>query len=343
MGEDAKIDLSGEDLLEFIKLSYPKIYARAYPRRYQHPDAYHSPKWLALLAADSYMQRKLDFKIDGKNINMPSMHSYRVLAELVDMGVPTYFVSPALLSALMNTKLPDMRLCDLKWPLAALLFVLPKGGLASPDGDCMYLGIASLPKEPNPPMLDEVGVVARTASICTVCYTSSKAAYTWSHPLNEDPVSIGASDPLMEYYRPIGNMIGNDGSVLGGIPELIPQDLPEAEKNFIAFAPQLAIQVMLAMVSRPDLVTSGSCIRGGKTSGKFKDSPKPEVWSPNVIGKTYTIKSERSDEDSGTGTHASPRTHWRVGHFRLYEPCPENRWKVSKQIWIEPVLVSARK
>ena len=61
---------------------------------------------------------------------------------------------------------------------------------------------------------------------------------------------------------------------------------------------------------------------------------------PRWIGKNYKIKSEQS-VTTESGTHASPRTHWRRGHWRCIEPGEGKQWKESKRLWIEPVLINA--
>ena len=75
-----------------------------------------------------------------------------------------------------------------------------------------------------------------------------------------------------------------------------------------------------------------------KGFGKKNNIPSPKY--PRWIGKNYKIKSERSPT-AENGTHSSPRTHWRRGHWRCIEPGEDKRWKESKQLWIEPVLINA--
>jgi hypothetical protein len=71
-----------------------------------------------------------------------------------------------------------------------------------------------------------------------------------------------------------------------------------------------------------------------------EDEPRTKsgacFWTPNWIGKDYQIKTERGS--SKGGTHSSPRTHWRRGHFRE-QPIGEGR-NETKTIWIEPTLIN---
>ena len=55
-------------------------------------------------------------------------------------------------------------------------------------------------------------------------------------------------------------------------------------------------------------------------------------YSKTVIGRNYATK--RSDGNGGT--HASPRMHWRRGHFRQQAFGP--KMSERKIIWLEPTL-----
>jgi hypothetical protein len=99
-------------------------------------------------------------------------------------------------------------------------------------------------------------------------------------------------------------------------------------KNPLAFR-NIVLNSLLVMLARPELVEhDGHRVR---TMKKGKD-PAREEWTPNWLGRTYRI--QRAD---GDGTHASPRLHWRRGHFRQ-QPCGAGG-KERKTIWLEPVLV----
>ena len=62
-----------------------------------------------------------------------------------------------------------------------------------------------------------------------------------------------------------------------------------------------------------------------------------QIIVPRVIGEGYKPKIIRNYEP--TGTHASPRTHWRSGHWRQ-QPTGKRDNPEHKTIWIEPILVN---
>ena len=317
------MDHGSERIFEMAQRDYPGIIAKVYPRRYRTDGAYHNPKNLACAGVNAYICAKLGFsnrlnelerQLGGPkqlgDINLPALSIYRTLTRLTDFQMPTYFVSKGLLTALLNTDLPELRLCDLKWPLDALLFVLPSGGLQSPVGECEYIGIARhAANVPSSTLLDEDAVRTPRDVLTAFCGTADKqgTGFTWYHPINEDPLTV--QDPVSTEMSP-------------------------TEAGFLPTMQRIVLQLLLTMTVRPDLVSRGTKVKDAVVDSR-KHKAKPELWSPNIIGQTYQSKTESED---GNGTHESPRCHWRRGHFRLYEK--GEHWKVTKQVWIEPVLIN---
>lgn len=62
-----------------------------------------------------------------------------------------------------------------------------------------------------------------------------------------------------------------------------------------------------------------------------------QIIVPQVIGEGYKPKVIRNYESQGT--HASPRTHWRSGHWRQ-QPYGSKEEPKYKTLWIEPILVN---
>lgn len=89
----------------------------------------------------------------------------------------------------------------------------------------------------------------------------------------------------------------------------------------------LVFNLLYAMAAKPEYVESGHKI------GRHKKS-NSEIWSPNIVGRKFAVK--RAAE---AGTHASPRTHWRRGHFR-HQPFGKGLTE-HKIIWLEPMLIGA--
>lgn len=106
--------------------------------------------------------------------------------------------------------------------------------------------------------------------------------------------------------------------------------------RFVSKMVYLAVSAAMAMTSRPALVESGLCTRSEKRHSKTGKLEREALWSPNFVGRSYRRVPLG-------GTHASPRAHWRCGHWtkQHYGPRPwtsETPWKLE---WREPVLVNA--
>jgi hypothetical protein len=121
------------------------------------------------------------------------------------------------------------------------------------------------------------------------------------------------------------------------------EDLSEKDAPFVEGVGVIVFGLFMAMNARPELVEKAQLLK--RVPGKA-GKPIREFWSPNIIGQKYKPKREvprvRAGQfefrgDKERGTHASPRLHWRRGHFRQQAYGEQRR--LRKVIWIEPCLI----
>lgn len=118
----------------------------------------------------------------------------------------------------------------------------------------------------------------------------------------------------------------------------------ERHKEFFDKIRNLTVSVLLLLNTSPDSIVSDVLpaetiedYEKPKGFGKIRSALPPKY--PRWIGKNYQIKSQRRQASRRGGTHASPRAHWRCGHFRRLEPGEGKRWTEQKTLWIEPVFI----
>jgi len=81
--------------------------------------------------------------------------------------------------------------------------------------------------------------------------------------------------------------------------------------------------------------SDGASIEESQREGKSKGKGDSGLWSPKWVGQRH-----RRDTDTIKGTHASPRTHWRRGHWRN-QAIGEGRIS-RKRLWIKPMLINTQ-
>ena len=104
----------------------------------------------------------------------------------------------------------------------------------------------------------------------------------------------------------------------------------ENETLRLQLAADWVFKLLFVMAAKPEIVSGG-----GKRGQNNKKGT--EWFNPITVGNKYQHKSTGS---STNGDNASPRMHWRRGHFRhqQYGSRENPKYKV---IWIEPMLVNA--
>lgn len=113
----------------------------------------------------------------------------------------------------------------------------------------------------------------------------------------------------------------------------------ETKSNGVMYAGQwLLYQIFLYKMIKNEQPSSYECRQAGVIKGKSdKISRSKTGLSPIVIGKDYKPKYKYGQP---IGTHASPQTHWRSGHWRQ-QPIGKKDKPEYKTIWIEPTLINA--
>jgi hypothetical protein len=312
--------------LVYVEETLPAIWKRLNPRRYQVPDGYGQPKHLALLGAAAQISSLTGFRQVGVESHAAGPIAYLALARLAGMNVPTYFVGRDMVEALMRTDLPEkFALQDVRWPLPALHVCLPEGALTDPVGRSFtHLIIARVEGGKTYQLVPEIadpGVIAPEDAIVTLAYCpDATGAACWHHGLNGDSVVVGSVDA---YVLPV--------------PDYADESEAVADRLFGDTCRRLALQILLAMVARPELIEAETLARPPKIKGGRE--VHPGLWNPNFLGKAYRSKRQSSEGDVAGEGHK--RTHWRRGHFRNY--LVTRGFKEDRVLWIEPILVNAPK
>lgn len=307
-------------LRQGVQEEHPELWSRIYPRVYNDIGGYGSPQ-----DAATHMCEPL-IAATWLGENTPPIHRalIAVAAELMKHNVPTYFVKRDLLDSLAATDYRDaLDWVELELPHEAMLLMLPKGWLVTPEGHAMdWLVLARLTEgeEYHVP-----GIVPRTRFTNTslVCggVAWSVDTQAWYH------YAINAKEAPTVRFAELPGTYASDTPM--AVPELPGDD--EFTRRMLT----VALHVVLYMLALPDEVSRSKVVSRIKAK---RDRPAKEFWSPNIVGFRYAIQREERAGGAG-GEHASPRTHWRRGHWTR-QAYGEGR-KLRKTLWIRPVLVCA--
>lgn len=295
----------------------PELWKMCYPRHYEVGQQYASPKQLALKLLELRMQAELSHRRSeaqqSKNMLMMS-----AAAGLVNLQVPIFFVAPDLLTA-VRLSIPPV---DLDWralplPFTSAAFALPRGSLKHDSrGEVSYVWYTRIRKgEAYPvfPASPPIGISPEEAIVIVASCMESPGRMLFSI------IFTGTSAPTL-------NLVG-----LSEGPDLEASSLKVLQADdhtMIGTASALLLSLLFVMNAREGLWEKG------RFTGKRARSGL-EFWTPNILGKTYRLRSKGGEAASGI----SPRMHWRRGHMRQ-QAYGQGR-ALRRSQWIEPVLVSA--
>lgn len=341
-----------EKFLTRLPEIHPQTYKAVYPRRITPPGGYANPKYFSV---SLWSAIEVGFKSEMSML--PHLTGLMNALSHIEHRVPTYFVRSEFAQAVTQTEPPaDFKFGEIKWPMPAMLFVLPTDFAMSYFGFMVpFISVSLAPVGKYPQMfknlpdcempLHAVHPIDNKREHMNIVYpvysqTSTPVDYTGTYPLTLN-VSEMASAPYEDatymeearYRQEFGEY-----SLDRTQPDLPAEG--EAERVFNLKVQAFVVKLMLALTAQPNFITVGSQSRKAKLKhGRVRD----EIWNPNLIGWEYQAKRVSVVEGGANGTHATPRMHWRRGHMRNqpYGPKPWTETTSKRLLWIEPVLIGA--
>jgi len=242
-----------------------------------------------------------------------------ILYRIINHRVPVYYVAEEFIRAVAATDLPhDFTLADLHWPMPAMVIGFPVGFMreyvgretcyvcatefAAGDHSCRFL--------PSAPV---------------ITMPKAKVAFCWYACVDGELESFVSSYWQEDHVDEITRKYGYTDYTGADAPKV------QEDKECCERLSVLMFKLLVVLNTRPNLVAPATCIRRAcDRKGKLRS----ELWSPNIIGAAYRAARENT---APTGTHASPRLHWRRGHLRN-QPHGQGR-TLRRLIWIEPMLI----
>lgn len=334
----------GNELIAWLEAIKHPVLQLARPKDLRVPAGYVDPRYfITQCYATSLLMKTEPDAASNKTL----VTGYAVSNLLMRYQVPTFFVGGDLLCALAASDPPeDLLVSELSWPAKAMLLMLPTelSRQVVAGHEVVYIALAHgmqtmttcapfdvvVPEHMGggrfPPRIvdihnDGMGewlmlnavVVDRDGGPCeyhAVLPITGQRVKDWAlHEIVFYPFATSA------HPQPFDQVL--DGEVAARLRQIV-------------------IQVMLAFNAKPELLERETVLRPAKKDGSGKVLRRA-LWQPNFIGRTYVLP--RTKGDAG-GAHASPRAHYRRGHFRNQAFGPRTA-PSHRLLWIEPMLIGA--
>lgn len=284
-----------------------------YPRIYNGVGAY-SPKTLSvgLYAAALCADIKRNVSRDYATIYYPTA------CIMLKHAMPQYFVGKDLAACLLKTTPPDDLLFDeISWPFEAVAFHIPTGVMNhSTEGpvDVVIVSIIrpgryEIKGHPRYSSIDLMAESYTTFVVSTFMRESEEfVSYRASVPTNKFK-TVGDALQFLSLESFTATNFANDEIVAGFYENGVmkPASIDDVIFNTELF--KLGINLILTLDYQPDLIEAEVKVKTLKRDPL--DFRPNEIWNPRFVGRNYRVQREYKG-----GTHASPRAHWRKGHWR---------------------------
>lgn len=325
MNREARIDQLVQD--------YPELWAQLYPRLYPHVVAkggqyYPSPDPARFfLFVTSETLRIFPNSGEVKSSSLTSERRamalpFHISLRLAQYGMQQTWISAELAFDLLQTTPPvDLNWTDMQIPFESMIFVLPKGALTdTTHGDVCFVAYSRIRK--GDAIKSQLGPTAQTnvdiLAFVAVCADGSWI--TWNLSADKSPVvDLRDLDGFFEAF--ITGVHGADYRCSF-----------DAEYKIEKIVMHYIFGALLLMTEHTELVTEPTLTKRVQRRG----GTSQEWWSPRILGGKH-IACRRPSEGQG-GTHASPRLHWRCGHWTNQPYGPKHSFR--RRQWVKACIVN---
>lgn len=330
-------DLKKIKELSEVKARQTQFYKRLTKRTYRRIKGYIDYKQIAVDLATHLMCLEAGFELKGFSDLAWNTMSHSAWIAYENPIFPVFAITKELAEAFLQTDLPT-HVCSVRKSFDTALFLLPDVNLRTPDGYSIQWAftshflkgdtVPSLPRSAvegfsdeivnklerieSPPLeISRLRWVSEVGSLATI--------YTSVIELPED------SD------KPVtGDMVfGSNLDLFGENTDAI------TEQQFTRVVDKLLLQTLLYLQLKPESATVIAPSSHQTGSGFRGKSDPHQPFEPIWVGKDYLPQVVGQLHSS----HASPRLHWRRGHWKriaIGEGRRDRKWS-----WIEPTLVNA--
>lgn len=306
---------------ERLEAEHPKLVGLANLRTYATEEGY--------LSSRSVAYRLSAFSLALSRLRRMSSHDLlngiigASSGEVIKYGVQPWWIGEALVEALMKTSPPaETTLREVPLPYPAFVLLLPRSALISPNGSFIQMLLVSRMSDESALSygLETAGEVKEHGALAISCFDESGSMnahiyYSW-RPLNQ---SLGEWEASTQ--EPI--------TIHGKFSTPIPDD-EKFSGNFV----RIALNACFIISEHAEM------IEGPKVLKRIKSrigGGKIDLWSPRWVGRSFRRPLPLSGTDMGS--HASPRLHWRRGHWR--DQRHGEGLQLRKRLWIQPTIVNA--
>lgn len=285
-----------------LKQEWPGYYRAFFSRIYEDNAKFCDWRLPLYYFSHTYVhvtKKHLSHLTGGEKLNEDSLFNLQVAKEAERHNAPLFFVEPDLFHACARTSIfQGIKIEDLKVPYDSFTFVLPKGALYSQGDEVCFISV----------MRNRIGEHIEHLGALESKYTTEDEALIVSTliPARMETLTLRFEDNCL---AEIENLEWKD-YFTDYTDSKYPHKLNPIDTDLGNTMIKLAVSLILAMQSRPELVTKERKIK------QMRRDRTKVLWAPNVIGSSFKVNRVDPASSLEPGTHASPRAHWRSGHYR---------------------------
>ena len=251
-----------------------------------------------------------------------ALHSSRMALWLVQ-NAPIYCIETSLLRAFERSDVLEANhlFSDLEVAVPTFILMFPRNSVHAPDGGVIDFCVVHLAEVDRPELS-----AGEAYGLKVACVPHEfKRNLHWSAIDSNGTVWFAGSGLMPDgSIRTTDDMIGRDA-------------LSREDREFLQRVRSIILQCLLTLQYMPELFSAPAELKASKQglSRTQTHGNRGRFMQPRLIGQNYRSAASTAAK----GSHASPDTHWRRGHWRrvaVGKGRKERSWA-----WIKPTIVNA--
>jgi len=239
---------------------------------------------------------------------------------------PMYTIKRDLLQAFELSEIVSDKglLVDIKPPLPTLMVLFPSKSVLTPDGE--YLENLTLHFTDTAHPENSCGVFRKHSYEIRLDTTDYQYGIMWA---------AGSPSGIIWHSN---SFVTEDGNLkICLVPGSGSVDLTQADSAFLHKINSIAVQILLSLTYRPDLLGEEALGTLDKPKGFGAAAPgRSPILRPRWLGEGFKLPAR---SPAGDKTHSSPTAHWRRGHWKRVPVGPRDQGG-RKWTFIQPTFVN---
>lgn len=300
--------------IDMLRKVYPEVYKMFFIKTFKNVERFHNYNLSYYLKALSYLEMT-----NEKGSILALLEKHNAFMHLA-YGFPTFFIDSKFFNALILTEIrSELNVTEIKMPFDNFTVLFEKDYLKISNENICYVDIYTFAQFKKNKLGIKADNINDSLDVIRIEFVTETGRIFFKSVKNGT------------VFDEIDNQLFIKPDEEDTIDYKLILELDEDENTILNQLARAVINLLFVMNTCPEYVQPEKMLK------RHKKKLNNRIYSPNIIGANYRIKTEKSKSINNSSNDIERVGHWRRGHTRRQHYGTAN--KLTKIIWIEPTYI----